>query len=98
MILQVVGTLTMFIWPAPVLMKQVYMVITGVIMAFLFTGIPEWTTWTLLIAMAVYDVAAVLTPNGPLKVKFLDLSLFWHEFLACFLSSYIQSDCAMGNQ
>lgn len=66
--MQVVGTVTMFVWPAPMLLKQAYMVATGVIMAFLFTGIPEWTTWILLVAMAVYDIAAVLTPNGPLKV------------------------------
>lgn len=64
----VVGTVTMFVWPAPMLLKQAYMVATGVIMAFLFTGIPEWTTWILLVAMAVYDIAAVLTPNGPLKL------------------------------
>ena len=69
-ILQVVGTVTMFVWPAPMLLKQAYMVATGVIMAFLFTGIPEWTTWILLVAMAIYDIAAVLTPNGPLKVLF----------------------------
>lgn len=68
MSVQVVGTATMFMWPAPMVMKQGYMIVVGIIMAYLFTGIPEWTTWILLMAMAIYDVVAVLTPNGPLKV------------------------------
>ena len=37
-------------------------------MSFYFTQIPEWTTWSLLIAMALYDLYAVLTPNGPLRL------------------------------
>lgn len=37
-------------------------------MAFVFTWIPEWTTWVLLVAMAAYDVLAVLVPGGPLRV------------------------------
>ena len=44
------------------------MVVVGVITAFLFTSIPEWTTWTLLLAMSAYDLFAVLTPVGPLKL------------------------------
>ncbi|CAI9754094.1 unnamed protein product [Fraxinus pennsylvanica] len=28
----------------------------------------EWTTWVLLIAMALYDLAAVLLPGGPLRL------------------------------
>lgn len=59
----------MFLWPAPVVMKQGYMIVVGIVMAFLFTGIPEWTTWILLLAMALYDIVAVLMPNGPLKVQ-----------------------------
>jgi presenilin 1 len=51
------------------LLKQGYLVITGVVTAYMFTKVPEWTTWTLLIAMALYDLYAVLTPGGPLKVK-----------------------------
>jgi len=30
--------------------------------------LPEWTTWALLVAMALYDVAAVLLPIGPLRI------------------------------
>lgn len=66
--LQVVGIATAFYFPAPILLKQGYMVVVGVITAFLFTSIPEWTTWTLLLAMSAYDLFAVLTPVGPLKM------------------------------
>ena len=64
----VVGSITMFFTSAPLLMKQTYLVVTGVAVAFVFTWIPEWTTWVLLVAMAVYDVVAVLVPGGPLKM------------------------------
>lgn len=60
--------LGLFVWPAPMTLKQIYLTITGVIVAFVFTWTPEWTTWTLLIAMAIYDMFAVLMPGGPLKV------------------------------
>ena len=74
---QVVGVLGLFFWPAPLTMKQGYLVVVGVVTAYMFTIIPEWTTWTLLISMAVYDLAAVLLPGGPLKVwePYLGLSL-----------------------
>lgn len=59
---------SLFFWPAPVLLKQGYLVVTGVVTAYMFTFVPEWTTWTLLIGMALYDLYAVLVPGGPLKV------------------------------
>ena len=59
---------SLFFWPAPVLLKQGYLVVTGVVTAYMFTFVPEWTTWTLLVAMALYDLYAVLVPGGPLKV------------------------------
>lgn len=64
----VVGVLVTFFWPAPLVMKQGYLITIGTIVAFYFTRIPEWTTWTLLVAMALYDVVAVLAPGGPLRV------------------------------
>ncbi|KAL4425797.1 hypothetical protein ABPG75_009813 [Micractinium tetrahymenae] len=64
----VVGSLTLFIMPAPLLMKQCYLILTGVVTAYVFTWIPEWTTWILLLLMALYDVVAVLVPGGPLKM------------------------------
>jgi hypothetical protein len=67
--LQVVGTLGILFMPVPLLMKQCYVVWVGVLMAYIFTWIPDWTGWVLLIAMAIYDIAAVLAPGGPLKVR-----------------------------
>lgn len=64
----VVGSLTLFFLPAPLLLRQAYLIITGIVTAFVFTWIPEWTTWVLLVAMAVYDILAVLVPGGPLKM------------------------------
>ena len=65
---QVVGVIALFFAPAPILLKQGYLVTTGVVTAYLFTFIPEWSTWVMLVAMALYDLCAVLTPHGPLKV------------------------------
>lgn len=52
----------------PILLTQGYLVVIGVLVAFWFTMLPEWTTWALLIAMALYDLAAVLLPVGPLRL------------------------------
>ena len=56
----------LFFAPIPLLLKQAYLVWTGVITAFIFTYIPEWTSGVLLGLMAVYDLVAVLAPGGPL--------------------------------
>lgn len=53
---------------APLVVKQGFLIFIGVVVAFYFTRIPEWTTWTLLVAMALYDIVAVLAPGGPLRV------------------------------
>ena len=34
---------------------------------FLRYSLCQWTGWTLLVALALYDLCAVLTPCGPLK-------------------------------
>ena len=58
---------------APLVVKQGFLIFIGVVVAFYFTRIPEWTTWTLLVAMALYDIVAVLaitdsrTPPPPLR-------------------------------
>jgi presenilin 1 len=64
-----VGVVALFLAPAPLLLKQLYLVWTGVITAFIFSYIPEWTSWALLGLMAIYDLFAVLCPGGPLKVR-----------------------------
>jgi presenilin 1 len=64
----VVGVLSVFSGGIPIFLRQVYMVSLGIIVAAWFTKLPEWTTWALLVALAVYDLAAVLAPGGPLKL------------------------------
>ncbi|XP_061372518.1 presenilin-like protein At1g08700 [Gastrolobium bilobum] len=64
----VVGVLSVFAGGIPILLRQGYMVCLGIIVAAWFTKLPEWTTWVLLVALAVYDLVAVLAPGGPLKL------------------------------
>lgn len=54
-------------WPAPPIIRQVYLVIVSVLLAWSLTKLPEWTTWSILAAVSVWDLIAVLTPRGPLK-------------------------------
>jgi hypothetical protein len=67
--LQVVGILALFFMPVPLFLKQCYTVWVGICVAYIFTHVPEWTSWMLLVIMALYDLAAVLLPGGPLKVR-----------------------------
>lgn len=76
------GILSLFVWPAPMTLKQGYLTCTGVIVAYVFTWVPQWTTWTLLAAMAIYDLFAVLSPGGPLKVSCLPIALPMHMLLS----------------
>ena len=62
--------IALFIWPVPLLLKQGYLVCTAQVTAFIFSYIPEWTCFTLLLAMAAYDLVSVLAPRGPLRVRF----------------------------
>lgn len=51
----------------PTSVTQMYLVITSVILAWHFAHFDDWTAWTLLVMLALYDLCAVLTPCGPLK-------------------------------
>lgn len=62
------GVLSVFSGGIPILFRQAYMVSLGIIVAAWFAKLPEWTTWVLLVALAVYDLVAVLAPGGPLKL------------------------------
>ncbi|XP_075636448.1 presenilin-like protein At1g08700 [Castanea sativa] len=64
----VIGVLSVFSGGIPIILRQAYMVSLGIIVATWFTKLPEWTTWALLVALAVYDLVAVLAPGGPLKL------------------------------
>ncbi|KAJ6798725.1 Uncharacterized protein M6B38_210670 [Iris pallida] len=62
------GVVSVFSSAVPILVRQSYMVSLGVIVAAWFTRLPEWTTWSLLLALSLYDLAAVLCPVGPLRL------------------------------
>eukprot|EP01129_Flabellula_baltica_P015649 TRINITY_DN8046_c0_g1_i1.p1 TRINITY_DN8046_c0_g1~~TRINITY_DN8046_c0_g1_i1.p1 ORF type:complete len:375 (-),score=56.52 TRINITY_DN8046_c0_g1_i1:9-1133(-) len=62
-----VGVVSVF-WHAPMKVNQGYMIAISVILAVFFTRLPEWTTWAILAAIAIYDLFAVLCPGGPLRV------------------------------
>ncbi|KAL2935357.1 hypothetical protein RDABS01_018475 [Bienertia sinuspersici] len=64
----IVGVLAVFMSKMAILVTQSYLVVIGVLVAYWFTMLPEWTTWVLLVAMALYDLAAVLLPVGPLRL------------------------------
>lgn len=64
----VVGVFSVFLCKVPIIFTQGYLVLIGMLVAFWFTMLPEWTSWVLLVAMAIYDVIAVLIPGGPLKI------------------------------
>nr|VDD07663.1 unnamed protein product [Brassica oleracea] len=64
----VVGVLAVFMSRFSILITQGYLVVIGVLVAYFFTMLPEWTTWVLLVALALYDLAAVLLPVGPLRL------------------------------
>ena len=51
----------------PKCVTQGYLVATSVILAWHLSYFDDWTTWSLLFMLALYDLCAVLTPCGPLK-------------------------------
>ncbi|XP_061944935.1 presenilin-like protein At1g08700 isoform X2 [Populus nigra] len=64
----IVGVMSLFSSGVPIFVRQGYMVALGIFVAAWFTKLPEWTTWALLVALALYDLVAVLAPGGPLKM------------------------------
>ena len=64
----IVGTMAIFYQVGiPTYVNQGYLVLTSVILAWQLSHFDEWTTWCLLVMLALYDLCAVLTPCGPLK-------------------------------
>ncbi|KAL7719114.1 Presenilin [Entamoeba marina] len=63
----VLGVISIF-YVSPMKLNQFFMITISVFMASFFSNLPEWTTWMVLISMAIYDLAAVLCPKGPLKI------------------------------
>jgi presenilin 1 len=63
-----VGVISVFYMRGiPTYVTQGYLICTSVILAWHLDYFDEYTTWTLLFMLALYDLCAVLTPCGPLK-------------------------------
>jgi hypothetical protein len=62
-----VGLVSVFYLGHPML-AQAYLIVVSVVAAWGLSQTPEWTTWALLLFVAVYDILAVLCPGGPLNL------------------------------
>ncbi|KAK4513474.1 uncharacterized protein ATC70_005475 [Mucor velutinosus] len=63
----VVGVVAIF-WKSPLWVQQIYLVLVSAATSISMLKMPPWTTWTVLIAVAIYDLFAVLCPAGPLRL------------------------------
>eukprot|EP01132_Coremiostelium_polycephalum_P006079 gene6079-7575_t len=61
------GILSIF-WYSPSWLNQAYLVVVSALTATSLSRLPNWTTFAILAAVAIYDIFAVLCPGGPLRV------------------------------